>query len=231
MGPTYVLACRTPWALAAFANRRERLPGRWHILTAKADLSRESLAALRPRYVFFPHWSWIVPAPVIEEYECVCFHMTDVPYGRGGSPLQNLIARGRRDTVLTALRMDESTDTGPVYFKVPLSLEGDAEAIYRRAAELSLDLMERIIAEEPEPTPQVGDPVLFTRRRPEESRLPTDGDAERLYDHIRMLDAAGYPHAFTDLDDWRLTFTDASHQDDQVSARVRFTRRDDEGTR
>ncbi len=27
------------------------------------------------------------------KFECVCFHMTDVPYGRGGSPLQNLIIR------------------------------------------------------------------------------------------------------------------------------------------
>lgn len=222
MGCTYVLACRTPWALAAFARRRERLPGRWHVLTAKADLSPETLAALNPRYVFFPHWSWIVPAPLTKAYECVCFHMTDVPYGRGGSPLQNLIARGHSDTVLTALRMDEGTDTGPVYYRAPLSLEGAAESIYQRAADLSFDLMERIIAEEPEPVPQSGDPVLFARRRPQDSRLPAGLDAGGLYDHIRMLDAEGYPHAFGDLDDWRLTFTDARRDEDGVSARVRF---------
>lgn len=228
MEQTYVLGCRTPWALAAFARRRERLPGRWHVLTAKADLSPEALDALKPRYVFFPHWSWIVPAAVTEAHECVCFHMTDVPYGRGGSPLQNLIDRGHRDTVLTALKMDEGTDTGPVYFRSPLSLEGSAEAIYERAAELSFDLLERIIAEEPQPTPQSGEPVLFARRRPEQSRLPTGPDSARLYDHIRMLDAPGYPHAFEDLGHWRLTFTDVGHDDGQVSARVRFSPRNEE---
>ncbi len=230
MEHNYVLACRTPWALAAFSGRRERLPGRWHVLTAKADLSLEMLDALKPRFIFFPHWSWIVPPQVTQAYECVCFHMTDVPYGRGGSPLQNLIARGHGDTMLTALRMDEGTDTGPVYFRAPLSLEGAAETIYRRAAELSFDLMERIIAEEPRPEPQGGDPVVFSRRRPEESRLPVDRDPAGLYDHIRMLDATGYPHAFVDFEGWRMTFTDATREGDEVSARVRFTPRNQEET-
>ena len=59
---------------------------------------------------------------IIKRFECVCFHMADVPYGRGGSPLQNLIARGHRETKLTALRMVEDFDAGPVYSKMPLCL-------------------------------------------------------------------------------------------------------------
>lgn len=32
------------------------------------------------------------------------FHMTNFPYGRGGSPLQNLMKRGHHTTTITALR-------------------------------------------------------------------------------------------------------------------------------
>ena len=30
-----------------------------------------------------------------ENYKCIIFHMTDLPFGRGGSPLQNLISRNQ----------------------------------------------------------------------------------------------------------------------------------------
>jgi methionyl-tRNA formyltransferase len=57
--------------------------------------------------------------------------MTDIPYGRGGSPLQNLIARRRKKkTKLSALRMVEELDAGPVYTKTNISLMGRAEEIY-----------------------------------------------------------------------------------------------------
>ena len=52
------------------------------------------LKKITPRYIFFLHWDWRVPHVIWQQHECVCFHMTDVPYGRGGSPLQNLILEG-----------------------------------------------------------------------------------------------------------------------------------------
>ncbi len=36
---------------------------------------------LKPRYVFFPHWSHIIPQDIYENFECVIFHMTDFPFG------------------------------------------------------------------------------------------------------------------------------------------------------
>ncbi|MEZ5300570.1 MAG: hypothetical protein R3F11_07915 [Verrucomicrobiales bacterium] len=41
-----------------------------------------------PRMIFFLHWSHKVPAELLDRYECVCFHMTDVLMGAAGSPLQ-----------------------------------------------------------------------------------------------------------------------------------------------
>ncbi len=95
----------------------------WHFADNVEEL--ENLNAVHDyRYIFFLHWSEKVPNQLLYEHECVCFHMTDVPYGRGGSPLQNLIERGHRETTLSALRMTEQFDAGPVYLKKALSLKG-----------------------------------------------------------------------------------------------------------
>lgn len=223
MSEHYVIAASRPWSLAAFAEARPRLPGKWALVTSPADLAAV-LAHAKPRYIFFPHWSHLVAKEVVESFECVCFHMTDLPYGRGGSPLQNLIARGHRETKLTALRMTDVVDAGPIYGKRPLSLAGSAEEIFGRVSSLICEMMEWIVAEEPEPTEQTGEPVHFTRRGPDESLLPSGADAQALYDHIRMLDAPGYPKAFLEHGGWRMEFEKAKLVGDRVEARVRFSR-------
>jgi methionyl-tRNA formyltransferase len=223
-GDTYVVAGRHPWNREAFEARVADLPGTWVFVAEKDELTEERLAELDPRYVFFLHWSWIVPDTITRRWECVCFHMTDVPFGRGGSPLQNLILRGLTETRLTALRMSDELDAGPVYAKVPLSLEGRAEEIYRAATEASLDLAAELAATEPVPVPQEGEVVAFERRRPEQSELPADADSRALYDFIRMLDADGYPRAFVRRGDLRLELSHARLEGDHVVAQVTVTR-------
>ena len=152
MSKSYIVCSIKPWNAAAFRRKTPALPGQWHFIEDPSLLTVETLAQFAPRYVFFPHWSWRVPNDILTAYECVCFHMSDVPYGRGGSPLQNLIMRGHTTTMLTALRMIELLDAGPVYLKRPLSLDGRAEEIFTRAADLTYDLVAEIITKELTPT-------------------------------------------------------------------------------
>jgi methionyl-tRNA formyltransferase len=218
----YALATVKPWNLDAFRRRSGGVPGVWDLIERPEDLTPARLAGTR--YAFFPHWSWKVPSEVLATTDCVCFHMADVPYGRGGSPLQNLIARGHRTTVMTALRMVEELDAGPVYAKRPLDLAGSAQKIFERAADLIWDMIAGIAADEPAPVPQTGTPVVFPRRTPAQSRLPGDADPVALYDHIRMLDADGYPRAFLDHGRMRIEFADATLSDDSVTATVTIRR-------
>ncbi|MGM0826324.1 MAG: methionyl-tRNA formyltransferase [Pseudomonadota bacterium] len=173
-------------------------------------------------YIFFLHWNWLVPKSIWQKFECVCFHMTDVPYGRGGSPLQNLIERGHTNTKLSALRMVEEMDAGPVYTKRHLSLDGTAHDIYLRVGELSFEVIQWMIENEPHASPQVGEPVYFKRRKPEQSRLPLDVDTVALYDHIRMLDAPTYPLAFLQHGDFTIEFSQAAIDGDELTATVRI---------
>jgi len=217
----YLLASSRMWAIDAFLRNRADFSGQWAVITTATDLS-SAAQSQKPRFTFFPHWSFIVPDAILAATECVCFHMADVPYGRGGSPLQNLICRGHKETVLTALKMTDELDAGPVYFKRALSLEGTAEQIFARAAELTMEMIGEIVRDEPTPTPQTGEATFFQRRKPEQSLVPPEADLAGLYDHIRMLDAEGYPHAFIDHGCWRAHFTGAKIAGDAVEARVRF---------
>ena len=221
---TYLVATTKPWNVEAFAEITPDLPGQWHLISEPEELTVELVRELAPRYVFFPHWSWRVPAELLSEVECVCFHMTDVPYGRGGTPLQNLIVRGHKETVMTALQMVEEMDAGPVYMKRPLSLSGSAEEIYGRGAQLVYEMIKSMVAEEPDPVAQRGEATLFARRKPQDSELPQDGDAEAIYDHIRMLDAETYPRAFLRRGSHRLEFSNAQLVDGRVVAQVEISK-------
>ena len=110
----YIVAATRPWNIASYERNSPQLPGKWTLVQDPLALTIELVEALQPRYIFFPHWSWLVGPEIMSRAECVCFHASDVPYGRGGSPVQNLIERGHDETRLSALRMVDALDAGPV---------------------------------------------------------------------------------------------------------------------
>lgn len=217
--PIFIVAAVGEWNKDKYIEFSSTLPGLWHLVDSPAELNDLLISQdLQPNFVFFLHWRWIVPKSIIDRVECICFHMTDVPFGRGGSPLQNLIARGHKSTRLTALRMVEQLDAGPVYMKKTLNLDGPAHAIYKRASALSWEMIEEIILERPQPRPQQGDPIEFRRRTPEQSKLDDGKTLEQIYDHIRMLDAPGYPKAFIETENYRLELDSAELNENSVQA-------------
>lgn len=224
----YILATCKPWHKSQAANHLAR-QSKFLWAHDPEQLNELVSSEKNIRYIFFLHWNWMVPENLWKNYECVCFHMTDVPYGRGGSPLQNLIARGHKDTKLSALRMVKEMDAGPVYTKRELALEGTAAEIYQRAGELSFDILQWMIDNQPEPSAQQGEPVVFKRRKPEQSALPVSGDLTTLYDHIRMLDAPTYPLSFIEHGEFIIEFTAAKVQGDELSASVRIRKKLNQG--
>lgn len=220
MENTYIVASCKSWHRSGFDDLRAQKKGRWIWVEKPDELLQIVKEASELRYIFFLHWNWRVPVEIWSCHECVCFHMTDVPYGRGGSPLQNLIALGHKSTKLSALRMVDEMDAGPVYTKREMSLDGRAEEIYIRAGRISFEIIQWMVASEPVAVPQHGEVVNFKRREPAQSALPQEGNLRLVYDHIRMLDAPTYPLGFIEYGDFRLEFSNAQLQEDEIVARV-----------
>ena len=221
---SYVIAYNRPWC-RNLSERLEKKTGKNFVaIDNKKDLNRDHLNSINPKHIFFPHWSYIIPEEIFENFNCIIFHMTDLPYGRGGSPLQNLIVRGHTETMISAIQCVKEIDAGPVYLKKPLSLGGCAEEIFIRANQVVERMIIEILKTNPRPAPQTGEVTRFKRRKPEDGNLSGAESMDEIYNYIRMLDAKGYPPAFVRIGDYKLEFSRASRKFDSVLANVKIIR-------
>lgn len=222
-----IIATIKSWNIARAQELQKQYQGVHEIVlyTQKEELTVNNVRDFNPDYILLPHWSYFIPNEITENWECVVFHMTDLPYGRGGSPLQNLIVRGHKETKVSAIRVTATLDGGPVYMKRPLSLAGSAQEIFVRCADIIFqEMIPVFLTEKITPVPQEGNPVVFKRRKPEDSKITSDMELDKIYDYIRMLDAEGYPRAYLEFGGYRLEFENAGFSADgqSLSARVVF---------
>jgi len=222
----YIVATIKSWNIENFHSYTPDLPGAWELISTPEELTVSHIREINPEYIFFPHWSWKVSKEITDEFNCVCFHMTDLPYGRGGSPLQNLIMNDHKESKITALKMTDEIDAGPIYIKESLSLSGSADEIFRRASNIAFSMICAIIKSKIQPIEQQGEATYFQRRTPEQSSVPEHGDLKMFNNYVRMLDGEGYPNAFIDYGDYRLKFTGAEMKSDEINATVRIIKRE-----
>lgn len=191
------------------------------IISRKEEFTVEFIEKIKPDFIFFPHWSYIIPSNIYENNICVVFHMTDLPFGRGGSPLQNLIVRGYQQTKISAIRVTKEIDAGPIYMKEELSLEGSAEQIFKRASDIVFEKMiPEFLKKDLIPQEQKGRVECFKRRLPEESELKEEMEMDIIYNYIRMLDAEGYPNAFIKFGNKTIKFKNAIFKQNKITAEV-----------
>jgi methionyl-tRNA formyltransferase len=199
----------------------------WLLINKKADFNLQLLNEFKPDKIFIPHWSYIILEEIFNSFDCIVFHMTDLPFGRGGSPLQNLIVRGFKTTKISAIKVQSGIDTGDVYLKKSLDLAGSAQEIYQKTAIIIEEMIKEIITKKSIPSPQLGDVVEFKRRKPEESNISELEDLENIYNYIRMLDCEGYPHAFIETKYFKAEFTNANFNESEkiITANVRIVKK------
>lgn len=222
---TYILVSEKSWHNDLFCRLKKDIEANWIKIATRENFNKEYLKELSPDKIFIPHWSYIIKPDIYEQFECIVFHMTDLPYGRGGTPLQNLIVRGFDKTVMSAIKVTKGIDTGDVYLKRNLSLDGKAQEIFIRATDLIEQMIKEIINNDIFPVPQVGDVVIFNRRTAKDGNLQHITDIKKIYDYIRMLDADGYPNAFLETDYFKFEFMDAVLSGETVLANVRISKK------
>lgn len=229
MSDRYLVCGCTPWARRVFDKRLSKLPGTWQYVASPEELDYWVIPGWS--FIFFLHWRWKVPKEITDRYECIGFHLGELPSQGGGSPVQWRIleAIDGGTATLSMFRMTTDLDAGPTIGRAMILLDGTAEAVYARCMDAAAAHIEGLLARPHWYIPQekTGEPHTYPRRRPEESRIPLDFPNQRLlgnlYDHIRCVDAEGYPHAFLDYGGLRFTFRRAVEYDGRIEADVTIT--------
>jgi methionyl-tRNA formyltransferase len=188
----------------------------------KADLTLELLEKINPRYIFFPHWNWKVDSEIYERYECVVFHTAPLPFGRGGSPIQNLIIRNIEKTPVCAIRMTEILDGGPIYDSIEVTLDGTITEIFSKIAVCVEKIIIKICRENIEPIEQRGTVVSFNRLTYADNELKSEYSIKEFYDRIRMVDGLDYQRAYLNFGKNKIEFTEAHLDKNCLIAKIKI---------
>jgi len=170
------------------------------------------------KFLFFPHYSKLIPKEIISEYVCIGFHTGNLPSDRGGSPIQNKILRGEYRTLVSALRLTEELDSGPIYCSRPVDLEfGDIESILKNISVHISTMILEIIQTEIIPQPQKGIPKYQSRIKQFNSELDLSIlNIKTLYDRIRMVDGLDYPPAYIIINKFKITMNNAQLENNKL---------------
>lgn len=207
----YIIISEKSWHINLFEKLKLKFcDDEWLLINKKDHLKVEYLNLFNPDRIFIPHWSHIIPKDIFEKFNCIVFHMTDLPYGRGGSPLQNLIRRGHKVTKISAIEVEEELDSGKVYLKKPLELNGTAKEIFLKANLVIEEMIGIIIIKKLIPKPQKGKITHFKRLKPKDGNIANLKDLNLVHDYIRMLDCEGYPNAFIETEKLKVEFFNSS---------------------
>ena len=193
----------------------------------KNELNLQLLEKINPRYIFFPHWNWKVGSEIFERYECVAFHTAPLPYGRGGSPIQNLILRNIEKSPVCALRITEIIDGGPIYDSLEVTLDGTISEIFSKIAVCIEQLIIKICQENISPQEQRGNVMSFNRLTYADNELKSEYSIKQLYDRIRMVDGEGYKKAYINFGDYKIDLTDSKIYNGEIVAKIRLYRDED----
>ena len=214
-----IIATTKPWDLNYYIKKLGKY---WLIVDSNTKLKKAIKKNIDK--IFFTHWSKIISKNILNNFCCIAFHMTDLPYGRGGSPLQNLILKGKKTTKITAFKMIDKIDAGPIYLKKKLSLEGRAEEIFNKAKVVTLKMIKEIDKKKIKPKEQKPSKIMFKRLTRKDNYLNFNDlkTLNKLYDKIRMVDAPTYPNAYFNLGKFTFNFYNVKKESKSIYCSVKI---------
>jgi methionyl-tRNA formyltransferase len=174
------------------------------ILSIDEYLKKEEFFSEDVDIIVFLGWSWIIPDKVTSKFLCLGMHPSDLPFYRGGSPIQHQIINGIKDTKVTLMTLSsEKIDGGDIWLKNDLSLEGDSiDDVFKNIIYSTIKLLKLFFDEYPNITPWVQDlnkGSYYKRRKKNESKVLLSDissmNLEELYNKARCL-TDPYPNLF-----------------------------------
>ena len=202
-------------------NTKER---KFFFITNKKDLNLKKVNKINPNFIFFPHWSWKINSKILKKYNCVGFHSTPLPFGRGGSPIQNMVLKGYKKTKICAFQIVPKLDSGPIYLRANLDLSGDGYFIFNNMYKSIYNMIVKLIRFAPKPKAQKGKITKFKRLSKANSEINKNLSFNNIYNLIRALDMRdkNYLNAYIKLKNIKVSFTEAKLKKNKIIAKAIF---------
>ncbi len=127
-------------------------------------------------------------------------HESDLPKGKGFSPVQWQIMEGKNEIPVCLIHATADVDAGNILEKASIRLQGHElfSDIRRKQAETTLLLMERLLAKYPRitKTAQEGRTSIYRRRTRKDDRLDVHKTIAEQFNALRIADNEKYPAYF-----------------------------------
>ena len=127
-------------------------------------------------------------------------HESDLPAGKGWSPMSWQILEGKNHIPITLFEADNKVDAGLYYYKEIIELSGAEFIDEIRALQgiKSIELVIRFVKNFPNirPITQYGEETFYKKRRPEHSQLSLDRSLREQINLLRIVDNDRYPAFF-----------------------------------
>ncbi len=127
----------------------------------------------------------------------IVVHASDLPKGKGFSPLSWQILEGKNDIVLTLFEAINELDAGPYYLKTTLHFDGTEllvelrEEMAKKINEMCCFFIEKY--NELSPIPQKGKETIYKRITRDDNALDINKTIKEQFNHLRIADNERYP--------------------------------------
>lgn len=127
-------------------------------------------------------------------------HESDLPEGKGWSPLTWQVLEGKKKIPVTLFEAAEVIDAGPIYAQEFVELEGTEllSEIKHKQGMVTQKLVLSFIDRYPDVicSEQYGEETFYPRRTPQDSELDVDKNIAEQFDLLRVCDNERYPAFF-----------------------------------
>jgi methionyl-tRNA formyltransferase len=206
------------WALNIYDILANTTDHNYLIFRSKLQYNESALRDFKPDFILFYGWSWYVNEVLLRDYTCLMLHPSPLPKYRGGSPIQNQIIAGEKESKVTLFIMNNEIDAGDIVGQEDISLNCSLDNIFKQIENAGVVLTLKIITGGLHPEPQNhSNATYFKRRGAADSEITLEelsgSSAEFLFNKIRML-AAPYPNAYIKtIDGKKLIILDSRVED------------------
>ena len=153
--------------------------------------------------VFYLSYHSIIPGSVLSlNKNNIVVHASDLPRGRGWSPLTWQILEGRNQITLTLFEVSPAVDAGPIYLQEQLHFNGTelVDELRTLVGLLTISMCKQFVDSYPRSgelaIQQTGEATYYSRRTSSDSRIDPAKTIAEQFNLLRVVDNEHYPAFF-----------------------------------